>query len=123
MQYLKTILISITFTISNIALSQLSDTQNNQISLSIPSGVKIELSGEVEVEFIDVVDVKFLGRKIEEGYQEYQKFKGQMLDLGINVDELIDNAGVGIVTTEEIPNNKINLRIYFLMKRQFLGLV
>ena len=54
MQYLKTILISITFTISNIALSQSSDTQNNEISLSIPSGVKIELSGEVEVEFIDV---------------------------------------------------------------------
>ena len=54
MQYLKTILISITFTISNIILSQSSDTQNNEISLSIPSGVKIELSGEVEVEFIDV---------------------------------------------------------------------
>ena len=61
---------------------------------------------EVEVEFIDVVDVKFLGRKIEGGYQEYQKFKGQMLDLGINVDELIDNAGVGIVTTEEIDEVK-----------------
>jgi|TARA_R110001592_G_scaffold108160_1_gene302568 hypothetical protein len=61
---------------------------------------------EVEVEFIDVVDVKFLGRKIEEGYQEYQKFKEQMLDLGINVDELIDNAGVGIVTTEEIDEVK-----------------
>ena len=54
MQYLKTILISITFTISNIVLSQSSDTQNNEISLDIPSGVKIELSGEVEVEFIDV---------------------------------------------------------------------
>ena len=54
MQYLKTILISITFTISNIVLSQSSDIQNNEISLSIPSGVKIELSGEVEVEFIDV---------------------------------------------------------------------
>jgi len=61
---------------------------------------------EVEVEFIDVVDVKFLGRKIEGGYHEYQKFKGQMLDLGINVDELIDNAGVGIVTTEEIDEVK-----------------
>ena len=35
-------------------MSQSSDTQNNEISLSIPSGVKIELSGEVEVEFIDV---------------------------------------------------------------------
>ena len=61
---------------------------------------------EVEVEFIDVVNVKFLGRKIEEGYAEYQKFKAQMLDLGINVDELIDNAGVGIVTTEEIDEVK-----------------
>ena len=29
-----------------------------------------------------------------------------MLDLGINVDELIDNAGVGIVTTEEIDEVK-----------------
>jgi len=33
---------------------QSNDAGGNEISLSIPSGVKIELSGEVEVEFIDV---------------------------------------------------------------------
>ena len=35
-------------------MSQSSDLSDSDISLSIPSGVKIELSGEVEVEFIDV---------------------------------------------------------------------
>ena len=35
-------------------LGQSNDAGGNEISLSIPSGVKIELSGEVEVEFIDV---------------------------------------------------------------------
>ena len=35
-------------------LGQSNDVGGNEISLSIPSGVKIELSGEVEVEFIDV---------------------------------------------------------------------
>ena len=35
-------------------LGQSNDVGGNKISLSIPSGVKIELSGEVEVEFIDV---------------------------------------------------------------------
>ena len=52
---------------------------------------------EVEVEFIDVVNVKFLGNKIEEGYDGYNKFKASMLELGINVDELIDEACVGVI--------------------------
>ena len=61
---------------------------------------------EVEVDFIDVVNVKFLGNKIEEGYDGYNKFKASMLELGINVDELIDEACVGIITPGELHEVK-----------------
>ena len=61
---------------------------------------------KVEVEFIDVVDVKFLGNKIKGGYDEYNKFKASMLELGVNVDELIDEACVGIITPGELHEVK-----------------
>ena len=61
---------------------------------------------EVEVDFIDVVNVKFLGNKIEEGYDGYNKFKASMLELDINVDELIDEACVGIITPGELHEVK-----------------
>ena len=57
---------------------------------------------EVEVDVVDVVNVKFLGNKIEEGYDGYNKFKASMLELDINVDELIDEACVGIITPGEL---------------------
>ena len=61
---------------------------------------------EVEVEFIDVVNVKFLGNKIEEGYDGYNKFKASMLELDINVDELIDEACVGVIAPSELHEVK-----------------
>ena len=61
---------------------------------------------EVEVEFIDVVNVKFLGNKIEEGYDGYNKFKASMLELDINVDELIDEAIVYIIPDGEVNEVK-----------------
>jgi hypothetical protein len=61
---------------------------------------------EVEVEFIDVVDVKFLGNKIKDGYDGFNKFKASMLELDINVNELIDEACVGIITPSELHEVK-----------------
>ena len=67
---------------------------------------------EVEVEFIDVVNVKFLGNKIEEGYDGYNKFKASMLELDINVDELIDEACVGVIAPGELHEvKKMFLRV------------
>ena len=54
MKFPKFVLILIISLLPNIILGQSNDAGGNEISLSIPSGVKIELSGEVEVEFIDV---------------------------------------------------------------------
>ena len=54
MKFSKLVLILIISLLPNIILGQSNDAGGNEISLSIPSGVKIELSGEVEVEFIDV---------------------------------------------------------------------
>ncbi len=54
MKFSKLVLILIISILPNVILGQSSDAGDNEISLSIPSGVKIELSGEVEVEFIDV---------------------------------------------------------------------
>ena len=38
----------------------------------------------------DITNVKFLGMPIEEGYKGYKQFKAQLLELGIDVDKLID---------------------------------
>jgi len=54
LKFSKLVLILIISILPNVILGQSSDAGDNEISLSIPSGVKIELSGEVEVEFIDV---------------------------------------------------------------------
>ena len=67
---------------------------------------------EVEVEFIDVVNVKFLGNKIKDGYDGFNKFKASMLELGINVNELIDEACVGVITPSELHEvGKMFLRV------------
>lgn len=61
---------------------------------------------KVEVEFIDVVDIKFLGNKIKNDYEVYKVFKDSMLELNINVEELIDEACVGIITPGELHEVK-----------------
>ncbi len=56
---------------------------------------------DIEMDFCDVTNVKFLGMSIEEGYQGYKKFKEQMKALGIDVDQLIDEAVEGLITDED----------------------
>ena len=60
----------------------------------------------VEVDFIDIEDVKFLGIPVEGGYSGYNKFKAQMLELGINVDKLVDEKAEDIIETETINEVK-----------------
>ena len=55
----------------------------------------------VDTEFIDIYDVRFLGMPIDTGYAAYGRFKEQMLELGIKVDELVDEAVKGIVSKKE----------------------
>jgi hypothetical protein len=45
---------------------------------------------DVDIELMDIVNVKFLGIEIEGNYSEFKKFKETMLTLGIDVDKLIN---------------------------------
>jgi len=60
----------------------------------------------VDIDFTDIVDVKFLGMLVEGGYSGYNKFKEQMLELGIDVDKLIDEKIEGIIETETVNEVK-----------------
>ncbi len=71
----------------------------------------------IDIDFTDIVDVKFLGIPVEGGYSGYKKFKEQMLELGINVDKLVDEKVEGIIETETINEvkrmfSKINRKDY-----------
>lgn len=61
---------------------------------------------EVDLEFTDVNNVKFLGMAIEGGYEGYRKFKAQMKELGIDVEQLIDNAAAELITDEDMTRLK-----------------
>ena len=45
---------------------------------------------KMDLEFADTTDVKFLGIPIKPGYTEYKKFTAHLLELGIDLDMLID---------------------------------
>jgi len=57
---------------------------------------------EIELDFADVDNVKFMGMPIEEGYTGYKKFKTKMLELGINVDKLMDEKAAQLITDENM---------------------
>jgi hypothetical protein len=49
--------------------------------------------GGIDVDFdlgVDVTNVKFLGIELENGWNGFSDFKTKMLELGIDVDKLID---------------------------------
>ena len=57
---------------------------------------------EIELDFADVDNVKFMGMSIEEGYTGYKKFKTKMLELGIDVDKLMDEKAAQLITDENM---------------------
>jgi len=57
---------------------------------------------EVELDFADVDNVKFMGIPIENGYDSYKKFKKTMLELGIDVDKLFDEKAAQLITDENM---------------------
>jgi hypothetical protein len=60
----------------------------------------------VDLDFIDIENVKFLGIPIEGGYGGYNKFKTQMKELGIDVAKLFDEAASKLITDEEMNELK-----------------
>jgi hypothetical protein len=69
-------------------------------------------NGEVDadIDFVDIEDIKFLGIDIESGYTGFKKFKSQMSEMGIDVDALIDEECVGLITTGDIQELKNEYR-------------
>ena len=60
----------------------------------------------VDIDFIDIEDVKFLGIPIKGGYSEYNKFKASMLELGIDVDKLVDEKEEDVIEAETVNEVK-----------------
>ena len=60
----------------------------------------------VDVDLMDITDIEFLGIKIDDGYKEFQKFKTQMNEMGVDVDTLINEECVGLITTGDIQKLK-----------------
>ena len=64
---------------------------------------------DVDVDFIDIRNIKFMGMPIN-GYNEYNKFKEKMLGMGIDIEEMVDEACVGIIPNELIQQCKDDLK-------------
>ena len=65
-----------------------------------------------DVEFIDIYNITFMGMPIE-GYKAYNQFKEKMTDMGIDIDKMVDDACVGLISSSfikecEVKFTKIN---------------
>jgi len=61
---------------------------------------------ECDLDFADVINVKFMGMSIEEGYDGFKKFKASMIALGIDVDKIFDEKSKQLITDEEMAKLK-----------------
>ena len=90
---------------------------NNAIELTLVHQAFIsrdKLGGvDVDIDLMDYVDVKFLGMDIDNGFSGFRDFKAKMLDLGINVDKLIDEKATALFEDMNMEKNLV-----FLFKDQ-----
>jgi len=61
---------------------------------------------ECDLDFADVINVKFMGISIEEGYEGIKKFKEGMITLGIDVNKIFDEKASQLITDEEVEKIK-----------------
>ncbi len=61
----------------------------------------------MEVDYIDIRDIKFLGIAVEGGYQGYRKFIANMKDVGLNIESLIENAAANVANSEAESLSKL----------------
>ena len=50
-----------------------------------------------DVEFVDIHESTFMGLPIG-GYSEFKKFKTKMSEIGIDIDKMIEDACVGLIS-------------------------
>jgi hypothetical protein len=73
----------------------------NQIILS--EGIK---GIEVENESMDIVDISFMGMPIKEGYSGFRNFTAKMLEMGIDIQKMIQDEEDKLDYTEVIAQLK-----------------
>jgi hypothetical protein len=69
--------------------------KNDAIELTLQHGAFINTLGKSDIDIDldlsqDITDVKFLGLAIGNNYNDFRKFKAQLLELGIDLNALID---------------------------------
>ena len=69
--------------------------KNDAIELTLQHGAFINTLGKSGIDIDldlsqDITDVKFLGLAIGDNYNDFKKFKAQLLELGIDLNALID---------------------------------
>ncbi len=66
---------------------------------------------DLDLDFMDVTNVKFMGMPIEDGYKGFKKFKETMMTMGIDVDKLIDGKAAELITDEDMETLKAMFRL------------
>ena len=86
---------------------------NNAIELTLVHQAFIsrdKLGGiDVDIDLMDYVDIKFLGMDIDNGFNGFRDFKAKMLDLGINVEKLIDEKATALFEDMNMEKNLVFL--------------
>jgi hypothetical protein len=54
----------------------------------------------IDMDFVDVDNVKFMGLPIGDGYSGFKKFKESMKEFGIDINKMIDEKENEIITDE-----------------------
>ncbi len=68
----------------------------------------------VDVDFVDIHNITFMGLPIE-GHKAFRQFKDKMLEMGVDIDEMVFNKCVGLISDSFIKEceakfAKINLQ-------------
>jgi hypothetical protein len=53
----------------------------------------------VDIEYTDISNITFMGMPIE-GYKAYQQFKNKMIEMGVDIEKMVEDACVGLVSSE-----------------------
>ena len=84
---------------------------NNAIELTLihQACISRDKLGGVDVDFdlIDFTNIKFLGMDIKDGWDGWKDFKTKMLELGIDVNDLINKKCNEIESEQTIKNLKL----------------
>ena len=58
-----------------------------------------------DVEFVDQSNITFMGMPIE-GYKAFKQFKEKMSEMGVDIEKMIDDACVGLISDSFIQSCK-----------------